>query len=239
MTGSAVQWLRDQLGIIASASEIEALAQRVPDNGGVYFVPAFSGLFAPYWRSDARGAIVGLSRFNTKAHLARATLEAICFQTRAVLDAMVAGLGRPPRGAEGRRRRDGQRHADAAAGRRPRRPGRPPGRRRNDGARRRLRGGLAVGFWKDLDDLRENWRMDKRWEPAGRRTGGRRPTASGRRPSIAVSTGSSPLTTISKIYFIQMIINLTFRCPRHTMVNVRRDVGLVGTVIFIVRLQDG
>src|SRR3954469_1732136 len=93
VTGSAVQWLRDQLGIIGSASEIEALANSVPDNGGIYFVPAFSGLFAPYWRSDARGAIVGLSRFNTKAHLARATLEAICFQTRAVLDAMVADSG--------------------------------------------------------------------------------------------------------------------------------------------------
>ena len=93
VTGSAVQWLRDQLGIIGSASEIEALANSVPDNGGIYFVPAFSGLFAPYWRSDARGAIVGLSRFNTKAHLARATLEAICFQTRAVLDAMVQDSG--------------------------------------------------------------------------------------------------------------------------------------------------
>src|SRR6266567_2261402 len=89
VTGSAVQWLRDQLGVITSAADIETLANTVPDNGGIYFVPAFSGLFAPYWRSDARGAIVGLSRFNTKAHLARATLEAICFQTRAVLDAMV------------------------------------------------------------------------------------------------------------------------------------------------------
>ena len=93
VTGSAVQWLRDQLGIIASAADVEALANTVPDNGGIYFVPAFSGLFAPYWRSDARGAIVGLSRFNTKAHLARATLEAICFQTRAVLDAMVKDSG--------------------------------------------------------------------------------------------------------------------------------------------------
>ncbi|WP_189250706.1 glycerol kinase GlpK, partial [Streptosporangium pseudovulgare] len=77
VTGSAVQWLRDQLGIISGAAESEALARQVPDNGGIYFVPAFSGLFAPYWRSDARGAIVGLSRYNTNAHLARATLEAI------------------------------------------------------------------------------------------------------------------------------------------------------------------
>src|SRR5947208_4515223 len=88
VTGSAVQWLRDQLGIISGASQSESLARQVEDNGGVYFVPAFSGLFAPYWRSDARGAIVGLSRYNTNAHLARATLEAICYQTRDVVDAM-------------------------------------------------------------------------------------------------------------------------------------------------------
>src|SRR3954466_13564142 len=84
VTGSAVQWLRDQLGIISGASESESLARQVEDNGGVYFVPAFSGLFAPYWRSDARGAIVGLSRYNTNAHVARATLEAICYQSRDV-----------------------------------------------------------------------------------------------------------------------------------------------------------
>jgi len=95
VTGSAVQWLRDQLGIITSASEIEALANSVPDNGGIYFVPAFSGLFAPYWRSDARGAIVGLSRFNTKAHLARATLEAMAYQTVDAVRAQEAAAGRP------------------------------------------------------------------------------------------------------------------------------------------------
>jgi glycerol kinase len=93
VTGSAVQWLRDQLGIIKAAPDIEPLAAGVEDTGGVYFVPAFSGLFAPYWRSDARGAILGLSRFHTRAHIARATLEAICFQTRAVLDAMVEDSG--------------------------------------------------------------------------------------------------------------------------------------------------
>lgn len=93
VTGSAIQWLRDQLGIINSASEVEALAASVQDNGGVYFVPAFSGLFAPYWRSDARGVIVGLTRANTKAHLARAALEAICYQTKEVLDAMEADSG--------------------------------------------------------------------------------------------------------------------------------------------------
>ena len=88
VTGSAVQWLRDQLRIIRNASDIEELANQVEDNGGVYFVPAFSGLYAPYWRPDVRGLITGLSRFNTAAHLARATLEAICYQTKEVLDAM-------------------------------------------------------------------------------------------------------------------------------------------------------
>ena len=88
-----MQWLRDQLGIISGASEVETLAASVEDNGGVYFVPAFCGLFAPYWRSDARGAIVGLSRFNTNAHLARATLEAICYQSRDVADAMATDSG--------------------------------------------------------------------------------------------------------------------------------------------------
>ena len=90
VTGSAIQWLRDQLGIIKNAAEVETLAASVADNGGVYFVPAFSGLFAPYWRSDARGVIVGLTRANTKAHIARAALEAICYQTKEVIDAMEA-----------------------------------------------------------------------------------------------------------------------------------------------------
>jgi glycerol kinase len=93
VTGSAIQWLRDQLRIIGDAAESEALARSAEDNGGVYFVPAFSGLFAPYWRSDARGAIVGLSRFNTNAHIARATLEAICYQSRDVVDAMEKDSG--------------------------------------------------------------------------------------------------------------------------------------------------
>lgn len=88
VTGSAVQWLRDQLGVIAHADEIEALAASVPDTADLYFVPAFSGLYAPYWRPDARGVVVGMARFHTKAHLARATLEAICYQTRDVVDVM-------------------------------------------------------------------------------------------------------------------------------------------------------
>ncbi len=93
VTGAAVQWLRDQLELIKSADEIEELAKKVPDNGGVYFVPAFSGLFAPHWRSDARGVIVGLTRSATKAHLARAALEAICYQSREILVALAAESG--------------------------------------------------------------------------------------------------------------------------------------------------
>lgn len=95
VTGAAVQWLRDNLGLIADAAETDAIARQVPDTGGTYFVPAFSGLFAPHWDMRARGAILGLTRFVTRAHLVRATLEAIGFQSREVLDAMVADSGRP------------------------------------------------------------------------------------------------------------------------------------------------
>jgi len=94
VAGSAVQWLRDNIGIVASAEEIEAIASTVPDNGDVYFVPAFSGLFAPHWRDDARGVLAGLTRYSNKGHLARAVLEATAFQTKDVLDAMVADTGR-------------------------------------------------------------------------------------------------------------------------------------------------
>ena len=165
VTGSAVQWLRDQLGIIASASEIEALANSVPDNGGIYFVPAFSGLFAPYWRSDARGVIVGLSRFNTKAHLARATLEAICFQTRAVLDAMVqdSGVRLEVLKVDGGATVNDtlmQLQADVLGV-----PVVRPVVAETTALGAAYAAGLAVGFWKDLDDLRANWRQDKRWEP--------------------------------------------------------------------------
>jgi glycerol kinase len=165
VTGSAVQWLRDQLGIIASAAEIEDHARTVEDNGGAYFVPAFSGLFAPYWRSDARGAIVGLSRFNTKAHLARATLEAICFQTRAVLDAMVqdSGVRLEVLKVDGGATVNDtlmQLQADVLGV-----PVVRPVVAETTALGAAYAAGLAVGFWKDLDDLRANWRMDKRWEP--------------------------------------------------------------------------
>jgi len=93
VAGSAVKWLRDNFGIISAASDMDKLAKTVPDTGGIYFVPAFSGLFAPRWREDARGVIVGLTQYTNKAHLARATLEAVCFQTREVLDAMEKDSG--------------------------------------------------------------------------------------------------------------------------------------------------
>jgi glycerol kinase len=165
VTGSAVQWLRDQLGIISSASEIEALANSVPDNGGIYFVPAFSGLFAPYWRSDARGVIVGLSRFNTKGHLARATLEAICYQTRAVLDAMVqdSGVHLDVLKVDGGATVNDtlmQLQADVLGV-----PVVRPVVAETTALGAAYAAGLAVGFWSDLNEVCANWRMDKQWEP--------------------------------------------------------------------------
>jgi glycerol kinase len=166
VTGSAVQWLRDQLGVIASAADVETLAKSVPDNGGIYFVPAFSGLFAPYWRSDARGVIVGLSRFNTRAHLARATLEAICFQTRAVLDAMVqdSGVQLEVLKVDGGATVNDtlmQLQADILGV-----PVVRPVVSETTALGAAYAAGLAIGFWKDLDDLRQNWKKDKQWEPA-------------------------------------------------------------------------
>ena len=140
VTGSAVQWLRDQLGIISGAAETETLARQVADNGGVYFVPAFSGLFAPYWRSDARGAIVGLSRFNTNAHLARATLEAICYQSKDVVGRDGEGLRRQAGRAQGGRWHHRQRALHADAGRHPRRGGEQAGRGGDHGTRGGVRG---------------------------------------------------------------------------------------------------
>jgi glycerol kinase len=165
VTGSAVQWLRDQLGLIATAADVEALANTVADNGGVYFVPAFSGLFAPYWRSDARGAIVGLSRFNTKGHLARATLEAICFQTRAVLDAMTidSGVMLAILKADGGATVNDtlmQLQADVLGV-----PVVRPVVTETTALGAAYAAGLAVGFWQDLETLRNNWRPDRQWDP--------------------------------------------------------------------------
>ncbi len=165
VTGSAVQWLRDQLGIISSAPQVEILARQVEDNGGVYFVPAFSGLFAPYWRSDARGVIVGLSRYNTAAHIARATLESICYQTRDVVEAM-----RQDSGVDiDVLRVDGgvtanelcmQLQSDILGV-----PVSRPVVAETTALGAAYAAGLAVGFWRSTDELRQNWNEDRRWTP--------------------------------------------------------------------------
>ncbi len=165
VTGSAVQWLRDQLGMIKQAAEIEALANSVADNGGVYFVPAFSGLYAPYWRADARGCIVGLSRFNDKGHLARATLEAICYQTRDVLDAMVkdSGVRLEVLKVDGGATVNDtlmQLQADILGV-----PVVRPVVAETTALGAAYAAGLAVGFWNDAEEMRSNWQADKRWEP--------------------------------------------------------------------------
>ncbi|MFL6125409.1 FGGY family carbohydrate kinase, partial [Actinophytocola sp.] len=165
VTGSLVQWLRDNLKIISSAAEIEPLARSVEDNGGAYFVPAFSGLFAPYWRADARGALVGLTRFVDRGHLARAVLEATAFQTREVLDAMNADSGV----ALKELKVDGgmvanellmQFQADMLDV-----PVVRPKVAETTALGAAYAAGLAVGYWDGLDDLRKNWAEDKRWTP--------------------------------------------------------------------------
>jgi glycerol kinase len=165
VTGSAVQWLRDQLGIISGAAQSESLASQVDDNGGVYFVPAFSGLFAPYWRSDARGAIVGLSRFNTNAHLARATLEAICYQSRDVAEAMEKDSGvvlevLKVDGGVTANELCMQIQSDVLGVTVSR-----PVVAETTALGAAYAAGLAVGFWNSTDELRENWNESKRWEP--------------------------------------------------------------------------
>jgi glycerol kinase len=167
VTGAAVQWLRDQLEIIRTAAEIEPLAGSVADSGGAYFVPAFSGLFAPYWRSDARGVIVGLSRFNTRAHLARAALEAICFQTRDVLDAMLrdaaSQVGLNLLKVDGGATVNNllmQMQADILGV-----PVVRPVVTETTALGAAYAAGLAVGFWSGLDALRQHWQADRQWEP--------------------------------------------------------------------------
>ncbi|MFD3444932.1 glycerol kinase GlpK [Microbacteriaceae bacterium 4G12] len=165
VTGSLVQWLRDNLGMIKTAPEIETLAATVEDNGGVYFVPAFSGLFAPYWRSDARGALVGLTRYVNKGHIARAALEATAFQTREVLDAVNADAGVDLKELKV----DGgmiannllmQFQADILGV-----PVVRPVVAETTALGAAYAAGLATGFWDNLDDLRSNWQEDSRWEP--------------------------------------------------------------------------
>jgi glycerol kinase len=165
VTGSAVQWLRDQLGMIRSAPEIEALANSVEDSGGVYFVPAFSGLFAPYWRSDARGVVVGLSRHSNRGHLARATLEAICYQSRDVLEAMKAdsGLDLETIKVDGGATANDtlmQLQADILGVNVVR-----PKVIETTSLGASYAAGLATGFWNGTGDLEAHWSADRSWHP--------------------------------------------------------------------------
>ncbi|MEU4215485.1 glycerol kinase GlpK [Actinoplanes sp. NPDC026623] len=164
-TGSAVQWLRDQLGVIGDAAESETLAGRVDDSEGVCFVPAFSGLFAPYWRSDARAAIVGLSRYHTAAHITRAALEAICYQTRDVVEAMARDSGT----SLDCLKVDGgvtvnalcmQLQADILGV-----PVSRPAVAETTALGAAYAAGVAVGLWSSTAELRANWREDRRWQP--------------------------------------------------------------------------
>lgn len=173
ITGALVQWLRDNLELIRTSVEVEDLARSVEDNGGIYFVPAFSGLFAPYWRADARGAIVGMTRYVNKGHLARAALEATAFQTREVLDAMEKDSGVALKALKA----DGgmvynellmQFQADILGV-----PVVRPKVAETTALGAAYAAGLAVNFWDSLDDLRANWQMDRTWQPlmdADRRT---------------------------------------------------------------------
>jgi len=165
ITGAAVQWLRDNLRLIESAADTEAAAQSVPDTGGVYFVPAFSGLFAPHWDMYARGVIVGLTRFTDRRHLIRATLEAICYQTREVVDAMRrdAGIALGALKVDGGAVRNNflmQLQADILGV-----PVVRPTVTETTALGAAYLAGLATGFWQGLDDLRANWRVDRVFEP--------------------------------------------------------------------------
>jgi glycerol kinase len=162
VTGALIQWLRDRLQIIDSAPEVEALARSVDDNGGVYFVPAFSGLFAPRWRDDARGVIVGLTAYAGRGHIARAALEATAWQTREVIDA--AGIRFSELRVDGGMTANEllmQFQADVLGV-----PVIRPEMTETTALGAAYAAGLAVGFWADRDELRERWVEGKRWEPA-------------------------------------------------------------------------
>jgi glycerol kinase len=165
ITGALVQWLRDNLGMIEKSSDIESLARTVEDNGGVFFVPAFSGLFAPYWQANARGVIAGLTRYANKGHIARAVLEATAFQTREVVEAME----NDSKIKLDVLRTDGgmiendllmQFQSDILA-----KPVVRPVMKETTALGAAYAAGLAVGFFKDLNDLRTNWSVDKTWKP--------------------------------------------------------------------------
>ncbi len=175
IAGAAVQWLRDNLGLIRTAEETEAIAASVEDAGGVYFVPAFSGLFAPHWDMDARGTIVGLTRYVTRAHLVRATLEAICYQTREVLEAMErdAGVHLSALRVDGGASRNNvlmQLQADILGV-----PIIRPTVSETTALGAAYAAGLAAGVWDSLDAVRQHWKVDRVFEPgwpAGRRDEG-------------------------------------------------------------------
>jgi glycerol kinase len=165
ITGALVQWLRDNLGIIKTSAEVETLAASVDDNGGIYFVPAFSGLFAPYWKNDARGVIVGMTRYVTKNHIARAALEATAFQTREVLDAMEtdSGVRLTALKVDG-----GMVYNEALMQFQADILGVPvirPKVAETTALGAAYAAGLATGFWNSLEDLRQNWGVDRTWEP--------------------------------------------------------------------------
>lgn len=163
--GALVQWLRDNLGLISQAPEVEDLARQVEDNGGVYIVPAFSGLFAPYWRSDARGVMVGLTRYANKSHIARAVLEACAYQTRDIVEAMNrdSGVDLTHLKVDGGMVQNDllmQFQADTLSV-----PVTRPKVTETTALGAAYAAGLASGFWSGLQDLKENWQADKTWEP--------------------------------------------------------------------------
>ncbi|MCJ7718278.1 MAG: glycerol kinase GlpK [Anaerolineales bacterium] len=165
IAGALIQWLRDNLGLIESSSEVEDLARQVENNGGIYFVPAFSGLYAPYWQSDARGVIAGLTSYITKAHIARASLEATAFQTKEILDAMEkdSGINLKSLKVDGGMVKNEllmQFQADLLDV-----PVIRPTITETTALGAAYAAGLAVGFWKDLDSLREYWQEDHTWLP--------------------------------------------------------------------------
>jgi glycerol kinase len=166
ITGALVQWLRDNLGIISKSTDIEPLARTVQDNGGVYFVPAFSGLFSPSWKASARGVIAGLTRYVNKGHIARAVLEATAFQTREVVEAMKndSGIELDVLRGDGGMTEDDllmQFQADILDI-----PVVRPVVKETTALGASYAAGLAVGFYKNLDDLRANWAVDKIWKPS-------------------------------------------------------------------------
>ncbi len=164
MGGATVQWLRDEMGLIVDATETETLAASVPDNGGCYFVPAFSGLFAPHWRTDARGVIVGLTRFVTRAHLVRAALEAICYQSREVLDAMQEDSSIPldVLHVDGGATVNGflmQLQADILGT-----PVAKPAIAETTSLGAAYAAGLAIGYWASLAEIKDHFQLAERWE---------------------------------------------------------------------------